>query len=212
MLSVCPHFSNLAKQNNRKQWSLLAWLWVWRSGSLMTHVLSVLHWLYVFHLRNHKPLMGSSTPFFSSVQEILLNTKKTGSDFTLLLARSIGWKFVAQCFFDISMFFHGFLVVQVFFQLHLKFLKDLSTILATMKIYFWTINIEKPFKKLKPIKKSSGHKLSAIIVLERSKDHDVLTFQMGDVRLNKRASKMGELLLQERCHQWSTRPDPQFRL
>ena len=31
--------SNLAKQNNRKQCSLLAWLWVWPSGSLMTPVL-----------------------------------------------------------------------------------------------------------------------------------------------------------------------------
>ena len=38
--SVRPHFSNLAKQNNRKQCLLLAWLWVWPSGSLMTPVLS----------------------------------------------------------------------------------------------------------------------------------------------------------------------------
>ena len=37
--SVRPHFSNLEKQNNRKQYSLLAWLWVWLSGSLMTPVL-----------------------------------------------------------------------------------------------------------------------------------------------------------------------------
>ena len=37
--SVLPHFSNLAKQNNRKQWSLLARLWVWPSESLMTPVL-----------------------------------------------------------------------------------------------------------------------------------------------------------------------------
>ena len=36
---VRPHFSNLEKQNNRKQCSLLAWLWVWPSGSLMTPVL-----------------------------------------------------------------------------------------------------------------------------------------------------------------------------
>ena len=33
------HFSNLEKQNNRKQWSLLACLWVWPSWSLMTPVL-----------------------------------------------------------------------------------------------------------------------------------------------------------------------------
>ena len=39
---VRPHFSNLEKQNNRKQCSLLAWLWVWPSGSLMTPVLFVL--------------------------------------------------------------------------------------------------------------------------------------------------------------------------
>ena len=38
--SYVLHFSNLAKQNNRKQWSLLAKLWVWPSGSLMTPVLS----------------------------------------------------------------------------------------------------------------------------------------------------------------------------
>ena len=38
--SVSPHFSNLTKQNNRKQCcSLLAGLWVWPSGSLMTPVL-----------------------------------------------------------------------------------------------------------------------------------------------------------------------------
>ena len=39
---VRPHFSNLAKQNNRKQCSLLARLWVWPSGSLMTSVLYLL--------------------------------------------------------------------------------------------------------------------------------------------------------------------------
>ena len=33
--SVRPHFSNLAKQNNRKQCSLLARLWFWPSGSLL---------------------------------------------------------------------------------------------------------------------------------------------------------------------------------
>ena len=38
---VRPHFSNLAKQN-RKKWSLLARLWVWPRGSLMTHVLSII--------------------------------------------------------------------------------------------------------------------------------------------------------------------------
>ena len=37
--SVRPHFSNLEKQNNRKQCSLLAWLWIRLSGSLMTPVL-----------------------------------------------------------------------------------------------------------------------------------------------------------------------------
>ena len=37
--SVRPHFSNLEKQNNRKQCSLLAWLRVWLSGSLMTTLL-----------------------------------------------------------------------------------------------------------------------------------------------------------------------------
>ena len=42
--SVRPHFSNLEKQNNRQQCSLLAWLWVWSSGSLMTPVL----WMYCF--------------------------------------------------------------------------------------------------------------------------------------------------------------------
>ena len=36
---VRPHFSNVARQNNRKQCSLLVWLWVWLSGSLMTPVL-----------------------------------------------------------------------------------------------------------------------------------------------------------------------------
>ena len=41
-LCIHLHFSNLAKQNNRKQCSLLVWLWVWPSGSLMTHVLFVL--------------------------------------------------------------------------------------------------------------------------------------------------------------------------
>ena len=40
--SIRPHFSNLAKQCNRKQWSLLARLWVWPSGSLMTPGLSCL--------------------------------------------------------------------------------------------------------------------------------------------------------------------------
>ena len=40
--SVRPHFSNLAKQNNRKQCSLLARQWVWPSGSLMTPVLFLL--------------------------------------------------------------------------------------------------------------------------------------------------------------------------
>ena len=40
--SVRPHFSDLAKQNNRKQWSLLARVWVWSSGSLMTPVLVIL--------------------------------------------------------------------------------------------------------------------------------------------------------------------------
>ena len=39
---VRPHFSNLEKQNNRKQCMLLAWLWVWPSGSLMTLVLLLL--------------------------------------------------------------------------------------------------------------------------------------------------------------------------
>ena len=34
--SVRPHFSNLEKQNFRKQCSLMAWLWIWPSGSLMT--------------------------------------------------------------------------------------------------------------------------------------------------------------------------------
>ena len=38
--SVRPHFSNVEKRNNRKQCSLLSWLWVWPSGSLMTPVLS----------------------------------------------------------------------------------------------------------------------------------------------------------------------------
>ena len=40
--SVRPHFSNLEKQKNRKQCSLLAWLWVWPSGSLMTPVLFII--------------------------------------------------------------------------------------------------------------------------------------------------------------------------
>ena len=35
---VHPHFSNIAKQNNRQQLSLLARLWIWPSGSLMTPV------------------------------------------------------------------------------------------------------------------------------------------------------------------------------
>ena len=35
---VRPHFSSLEK-SNRKQHSLLAWLWVWPSGSLITPVL-----------------------------------------------------------------------------------------------------------------------------------------------------------------------------
>ena len=39
---VLPHFSNLAKQNNRKQCSLLAWLWAWPSRSLMTSVLYII--------------------------------------------------------------------------------------------------------------------------------------------------------------------------
>ena len=40
---VRTHFLNLEKQNNRKQCSLLAWLWVWPSGSLMTPVLYILY-------------------------------------------------------------------------------------------------------------------------------------------------------------------------
>ena len=44
---VRPHFSNLEKQNNRKQWSLLEWLWVWPSGSLMTPVL--FHFIFEFY-------------------------------------------------------------------------------------------------------------------------------------------------------------------
>ena len=40
---VGPHFSkSLSKQNKRKQCSLLARLWVWPSGSLMTPVLFIL--------------------------------------------------------------------------------------------------------------------------------------------------------------------------
>ena len=38
-IAITSHFSNLEKQNNRKQCSLLAWLWDWPSGSLMTPVL-----------------------------------------------------------------------------------------------------------------------------------------------------------------------------
>ena len=38
---VRPHFSNLAKQYCRKQYSLPARLWVWPSGSLMTPVVIV---------------------------------------------------------------------------------------------------------------------------------------------------------------------------
>ena len=51
---VHPHFSNLEKQNNRKQCSLQAWLWVWPSGSLMVPVLFPLYfwkkweqWLWI---------------------------------------------------------------------------------------------------------------------------------------------------------------------
>ena len=41
--TCCPSvFWNLAKQKNRKQWSLLVRLWVWPSGSLMTLVLLIL--------------------------------------------------------------------------------------------------------------------------------------------------------------------------
>ena len=39
---IRPYFLNLAKLNNRKQCSLLARLWVWPSGSLMTPVLCFL--------------------------------------------------------------------------------------------------------------------------------------------------------------------------
>ena len=45
---VRPNFSNLEKQNNRKQCSLLAWLWVLPSGSLMTPVL----WNPIFGEKN----------------------------------------------------------------------------------------------------------------------------------------------------------------
>ena len=44
---VHPHFSNLAKRNNRKQWSLLARVWVWPSGSLDDTCL-------VYHIFIHK--------------------------------------------------------------------------------------------------------------------------------------------------------------
>ena len=54
--SVRTHFSNLEKQNNRKQCLLLARLWVWPSGSLMTAV-----WLNLFSLEkisDKKLLLG----------------------------------------------------------------------------------------------------------------------------------------------------------
>ena len=51
--SVRPHISNLEKQNHRKQCSLLAWPWVWPSGSLMTPVLCFLYFpIYEKPLRN----------------------------------------------------------------------------------------------------------------------------------------------------------------
>ena len=49
--SVRPHISNLEKHNNRKQFSLLAWLWVWPSGSLMTPVLCLSNMRHMWSTR-----------------------------------------------------------------------------------------------------------------------------------------------------------------
>ena len=75
--SVRPHFSNVEKRNNRKQCSLLAWLWVWSSGSSMTPVwfFLLLDWSFHWNLVDTEKTINWHFPWKREETVLLLLAK-----------------------------------------------------------------------------------------------------------------------------------------